>query len=379
MAMWQINPAIAQALRYSDHEEDIVSKSPRVSVIVPCRNEKDYIEACVRSILAQETPAAGFFEVIVADGMSDDGTREILERLKKEDSRLRVIDNASRIVSPGLNAAIEAARGKIIIRMDAHTEYAEDYIDQSVRVLEETGADEVGGPWVARGDRFVSRAVAAAFQSPFSAGGARGHDPTYEGDIDVVYLGCWRREVFERVGLFDEELVRNQDDEFDFRLKLAGGSIWQSPRIRSCYTPRGSLRKLFKQYMQYGYWKVRVIQKHKMPASLRHVVPGIFVLVLLTLPLASFIWPHAALIWFGLAGVYGICNVAASSLTAAHHGWRLFFVLPFVFGCYHIGYGVGFVHGAWNLIILRRTPSRTYTELTRTSTLAQDTFSDSTK
>ena len=355
-----------------------MSESPIVSVIVPCRNEKRHIEACVRSILAQESPAGGF-EVIVADGMSDDGTRVILERLKAEDSRLRVIDNAGRIVSCGLNAAIQAAQGKIIIRMDAHTKYARDYIRQSVQVLEETGADKVGGPWVAKGEGFISRAVAAAFQSPFAAGGARGHDPAYEGAVDLVYLGCWRREVFDRVGLFDEGLVRNQDDEFDFRLKLAGGSIWQSPRIQSSYTPRGSLGKLFKQYMQYGYWKLRVLQKHKMPASLRHLVPGIFVLLLLTLPPASFIWPHAALIWFGLAGVYSVCNLVASSLTAAQHGWEFFFVLPLVFACYHIGYGVGFVHGAWNLIILRRTPSRTYIELTRTSTLAQDTFSDPTK
>jgi succinoglycan biosynthesis protein ExoA len=356
-----------------------VSESPIVSIIVPCRNEKDYIEGCVRSILAQESPAAGFFEVIVADGMSDDGTRDILERLKKEDARLRVIDNPGRIVSSGLNAAIQAAQGKIIIRMDAHTQYDRDYIRQSVQVLEETGVDKVGGPWLAKGEGFISRAVAAAFQSPFAAGGARGHDPAYEGAVDLVYLGCWRREVFERIGLFDEELVRNQDDEFDFRLKLAGGSIWQSPRIRSCYTPRSSLRKLFKQYMQYGYWKLRVMQKHKMPASLRHLVPGIFVFLLFTLPLVSLAWPYAAWIWFGVAGVYGICNLVASSLTAAHHGWTFFFVLPFAFACYHIGYGVGFVHGAWNLIILRRTPSRTYTELTRTSTLAQDTFSDPTK
>jgi len=196
-----------------------VSESPIVSVIVPCRNENSHIEACVRSILAQESPAGGF-EVIVADGMSDDGTRVILERLKAEDSRLRVIDNAGRIVSCGLNAAIQAAQGKIIIRMDAHTKYARDYIRQSVQVLEETGADKVGGPWVAKGEGFISRAVAAAFQSPFAAGGARGHDSAYEGAVDLVYLGCWRREVFDRVGLFDEGLVRNQDDEFDFRLKL---------------------------------------------------------------------------------------------------------------------------------------------------------------
>src|SRR5262249_37522272 len=152
---------------------------------------------------------------------------------------------------------------------------------------EETGADKVGGPWVAEGKGYVGRAIAAAFQSPFAVGGARGHDPNYEGIVDLVYLGCWRRGVFDWFGLFDEELVRNQDDEFDLQLIRAGGTIWQSPRIRSWNQPRGSLRTLFLQYMQYGYWKVRVIQKHKIPASTRHLMPGGFVFGFTVLPLAA--------------------------------------------------------------------------------------------
>src|SRR5262249_53760198 len=157
-------------------------------------------------------------------------------------------------------AAIRAAQGSIIIRMDVHTEYASDYIRQCLAVLQETGADNVGGPWVAKGNGLVSSAIAAAFQSPFAVGGARGHDFHYEGAIDTVYLGCWPREVFDRIGLFDEEFVRNQDDEFNLRLARAGGKIWQSPRIKSWYRPRGSLKALWRQYVQYGYWKVRVIQ-----------------------------------------------------------------------------------------------------------------------
>jgi succinoglycan biosynthesis protein ExoA len=337
---------------------------PAVSVIVPCRNERDHIETVIKSILAQKPPPGGF-EVIVADGMSDDGTREILERLADEDPRLLFIDNPGRIVSTGLNQAIRVARGEIIARMDAHTEYAPDYIRQCVTVLEETEADNVGGAWVAKGDGLVSRAIAAAFQSPFAAGGATGHDPSYEGAVDLVYLGCWRREVCDRVGVFDEELVRNQDDEFNFRLKLAGGKIWQSRRIKSWYKPRGSLCALFQQYMQYGYWKVRVIQKHKMPASPRHLVPGSFVLLMLMLPPISLWWPFAIWAWLGSVGIYAICNVAASSSTAARRGWKLFLLLPSVFACYHFGYGLGFLRGIWDLVVLRRRPNRTYTDLTR--------------
>src|SRR5262249_25260654 len=145
--------------------------------------------------------------------------------------------------------------------------------------------------WVARGDRYVSRAIAAAFRSPFSAGGANSHDPRHEGPVDSVYLGCWRRDVFSRVGLFDEELVRNQDDEWNLRLIRSGGTIWQSPRIRSWYRPRASLAALFQQYRQYGYWKVRVIQKHRRPASPRHLVPVLFLLF------AAFGWPAGLLHW----------------------------------------------------------------------------------
>jgi succinoglycan biosynthesis protein ExoA len=344
-------------------------KNPSVSIVVPCRNEKDTIEACVRAILAQEPPSGGF-EVIVADGMSDDGTRGLLQQLATQDPRLRVIDNPGGIVSSGLNAAIRAARGDIVVRMDAHTEYAPDYVSQCVAVLHESAADNVGGAWVAKGKGWVSRAVAAAFQSRFSIGDPCGHNPAYEGNLDTVYLGCWPYEVFERIGLFDEELVRNQDDEFNLRLIRAGGKVWQSPRIQSRYRPRESLRALLRQYQQYGYWKVRVIQKHKLPASMRHLVPGCFVFSLMALPLASFWWPILIWGWLSLIGVYFGCTALASFLTAARHGPELLPVLPVVFVCYHLGYGYGFLRGIFDFLILRRAPNRTYTQLTRGSTVS---------
>ena len=338
---------------------------PAVSIIIPCCNEKEHIEACVCSILAQE-PLPGSSEIIVADGMSDDGTRDILKRLGQEDARLRVVDNPGSIVSTGLNTAIGAAQGSVLLRMDAHTEYAPDYVHQCLAVLQETGADNVGGPWVAKGRGYVSRAVAAAFRSPFSTGGARGHDPNYEGVVDTVYLGCWPREVFDRIGLFDEELVRNQDDEFNLRLTRAGGIVWQSPRIKSWYRPRNSLRALFRQYSQYGYWRVRVIQKYRKPTSARHLVPGCFVLFLLVLPLAAVWWPPAAWSWLGLVGLYTGSAVVASLLAAARQGWTLLPLLPLVFACYHFAYGYGFLRGLWDFVVLRHGPRRTYTELTRT-------------
>ena len=265
---------------------------PSVSVILACRNERTYIEACVRSLLDQQMPVGGV-EIVVSDGQSTDGTRELLDRLCAQHPMLRVLDNPRQIVSTGLNAGIAASRGRIIVRADAHTAYAPDYVRQCVALLEETGADNVGGPWHAVGRNYVSRAIASAFHSPFGSGGALAHSLTYEGPVDTVYLGCWPRALFDRLGGFDEELVRNQDDELNLRIVRNGGTIWQSLRIRSWYHPRSSLRDLLRQYMQYGYWKVRVIQKHRVPASWRHLVPPVFVATLALLALASLLLPGA--------------------------------------------------------------------------------------
>jgi hypothetical protein len=232
-------------------------------------------------------------------------------------------------------------------------------------VLQETGADNVGGPWIAEGKGWVGRAIAAAFQSPFAVGGARGHDPEYAGQVDTVYLGCWNRDVFERFGMFDEELVRNQDDEFNLRLSRGGALIWQSPSIQSVYRPRASLKKLARQYKQYGYWKVRVIQKHKLPASVRHLVPGVFVFLLLLLPVLSVLWPSAIWSWLAVAGAYFLFLVLASLTTAVRQGWDLVVLLPVVFACYHLGYGYGFLRGLWDFWVFRRAPAQTFTELTR--------------
>jgi glycosyltransferase involved in cell wall biosynthesis len=325
-----------------------------------------YIQACLGSILAQDLSPEEF-EIIVADGMSDDGTRDILKQLAEKDPRLRVIDNPGRIVSTGLNAALRAARGAIIARMDAHTEYASDYLRQCLVVLRETNADNVGGPARTKSMGYVQSAICAAYHSAFAVGGARFHQVEYEGYVDTVPFGCWPREVVDQIGFFDEELIRNQDDEFNLRLTRMGGKIWQSPQIKSWYKPRESLKALFRQYLQYGYWKVRVIQKHKLPASVRHLVPGGFVLSFLVLLLVSPVWPPALWGWLGLVGAYSVCNIAASLLAAAHHEWKVLPLLPWVFACYHVAYGAGFLRGIWDFVIVRRGPHVMYTELTRPS------------
>jgi glycosyltransferase involved in cell wall biosynthesis len=342
------------------------STAPKISVVIPCRNERNHIEQCLRSIFKQD-PVPGDFEVIVADGISEDGTREILQRIARAEPRLRVIDNPDRSTSHALNSGIRQAHGRYVARMDAHNYYAPDYLCSSLEVIEETGADNVGGSMMCVGESPLQKAIAIAHHSPFSAGGARWHNPYYEGPADTVFGGFYRREVFDKIGFFDETLVRNQDDEFNLRLTRAGGKIWQSPRIKSWYHPRAGFKALFQQYMQYGYWKVRVIQKHRLPASPRHLVPGGFVLLVFTLPLVSLLWPPAGWIWLAMLGLYGASSVSVAAATAAKKSWRLFLPLPLIFACYHFGYGYGFLRGIIDFLLLRRAPSLTFTELTRTS------------
>lgn len=340
------------------------STQPRVSIVLPCRNEAGHIEACIQSILAQEAPEGGM-EVIVADGMSTDGTHEYLEEAARQHPQLRVLSNPGRIVSTGLNAAIRAARGEIIVRMDAHTTYAPDYVRECLAVMKETGADNVGGPMQTQADTFMEKAIRAVFHCTWAVGGARSHQPTYEGFVDTVIYGCWNKSVFDRVGLFDEELVRNQDDEHNLRLARSGGRIYQSPHIRSWYHVRGSLTALFRQYMQYGYWKVLVIQKHQTAASFRHLVPGAFVATLGFAIALGFFWSPAFLAVAGLILCYGVATLALSLAIAARSNWTLLPVLPVVISCFHFGYGYGFLRGILDFVVFHNAPQTQFVQLTR--------------
>ena len=333
-----------------------------ISVIAPCRNERAAIDAFCDSALAQQLPPGWQLEVLVADGRSDDGTRERLAGRAAQDTRLKLIDNPGRIVSAGLNAALAAARGAVIARFDIHTEFAPDYLAECLAALARTGADNVGGPWVARGQGATGRAIAAAFQCRWVVGGARSRDRAYEGEADTIYLGCWPRVVFERFGGFDEQLVRNQDDEHNLRLRLGGARLWQSARIRSAYQPRSRLGDLFRQQQQYGYWRPFVMRKHGQPGSVRQLVPALFVLALAGGALLApwWPWPLAALL-----ASYALYLAGASLAAARQAGeWGLLARLPLVVAAYHLGYGVGTWRGLLDLL-LRRNAGQRWSRLTR--------------
>ena len=280
---------------------------------------------------------------------------------------MRCIDNPGRIVSTGLNRALDAARGEVLVRMDVHTEYAADYVAQCLAALERSGADNVGGAWRAEPDPGVDpasaagawqRAIALAFQSPAVAGGALSRRLDYEGLADTVYLGAWPRATFERFGRFDEALVRNQDDEHNLRIVEGGGRVWQSNRISSRYRPRARLAQVARQYLQYGYWKPFVMRKHGRAASLRQWVPGLFVAAVVAgVVLAAFgDWRWLAV----LLAAYAVA-VAAMSMNAARdaevgpggsNGAHLGILLrvPAVIVVYHLAYGIGSICGWWDVM-----------------------------
>ena len=342
-------------------------RAPSVSIVIPCRNEAGHIAACLRGVLDQEEPDGGI-EVIVADGMSDDRTRDVIRECMGRDPRVRLIDNPGRIVSSGLNGG-DRPGTRVGHRPNGRPHRVRERLRVAMR----------GDPGPHRGGQCgrppgspgaptgLSRAIASAFASPFAVGGAPGHDAGHEGPVDTVYLGCWRRAIFDRIGPFDEQLVRNQDDEFNLRLILSGGRIHQSPEIRSWYKPRSSLRSLFRQYLQYGYWKVRVIRKHRRPASPRHLVPVLFVIGAAFGWLAGFAHPAFWAIYAVSMALYALLVLAFSLRSAKASGRDLLPILPVVFATIHVAYGLGFARGIVDFLILRRGPRPSMGTLTRPS------------
>lgn len=337
-----------------------------VSVVVPCRNEAGYIDDFLAAVAAQQLPPGLALEIVVADGNSDDGTRPRLDAFATGDPRLRVIDNPARITSAALNRAVAAATGEVIVRMDVHTTYAADYVAQCVRVLDDTGATCVGGAWRPIGRGWPQAAIARAFESRFGSGGAASRRAGHNGPVDTVYLGCWRRADLLALGGFDEALVRNQDDELALRIVRGGGRVWQSPAIRSWYAPRASFQALFRQFFQYGYWKVAVIRKHRLPASPRHLVPFLLVATLTALFLASLAWPPAAVPLLVLLLLYGGAALQqAARLAPPWRDLRETFGIAGSFVCMHVGYGLGFGQALFDTVVLRRPPGAVATRLTR--------------
>lgn len=287
-------------------------------------------------------------DAVIADGLSTDGTRQLLAEFALSNPWCMVVDNPGQIASAGLNRAILLATGEFIVRMDAHTVYAPNYIARCISVKQATGAVNVGGPQRSRAEGLWPRAINAGYHSPFASGGARFRDDNYCGPTETVPYGCWRKDFLIGIGLFDETLARNQDDELNLRIRLAGGVVWQDPSIVSWYSPRSTLGDLFRQYLQFGFWRVAVLRKHPGRGILRHFVPGAAALTGLCLVLLIVLGIErsaAALVLLVLGALYLVLSFSASLRSAKREGWGLLPVLPVTFAVYQAAYAIGFCIG----------------------------------
>jgi glycosyltransferase involved in cell wall biosynthesis len=318
--------------------------NPFITVITPIRNEESHIAECVDSILNQDYDHDRF-ELIVVDGMSEDRTRELIKIAQNGNGHIRLLDNPQKIVPTAMNIGLKNAKGDIIIRVDGHAAIEKNYFNQCIQLLNETGADCVGGPINSINQTTVGKAIAIAMASKFGVGNSRFRVSGEAGYVDTVAFGAYRREVFEKIGLFDEELVRNQDDEFNFRLNKMGGEIYFSPAIRSRYYPRASLVKLCRQYFQYGYWKIRVLQKHPALLGLRYFVPPIFILSLLLAGLGTLFVKSGLWLFLAIIGCYFFASILATFRIAFTKGWRYWMLLPIAFAILHFSFGAGFLFG----------------------------------
>lgn len=313
---------------------------PPVSVVIPVRDEAPTIEAAVRCALDQDYPD---LEVVVADGMSTDGTREALARLAASDPRVRVLDNPLRVTPAGLNAAIRAARGEVIVRCDAHSFLPPGYVARCVALLAQTGGDNVGGMQVPVGETALQRAIAVAMTTPMGVGGARFHLGGRPGPVDTVYLGAFRRAALERVALFDESLARNQDSELNHRLRESGGVVYFHPDLRVTYRPRASLGALWRQYRASGAWVRETVRRHPRAIRPRQLAPPLLVLGL-TASLVLALTP--ARVVAGVVPVaYAAAVVAAAVVLAVRRRDPAALLLGGVLPVMHVGWGLGFLTG----------------------------------
>lgn len=324
---------------------------PTVSVIVPCYNEQATIRLLLDAIRQQTFPL-NEMEVIIADGMSTDRTREAISAFQEQFPALliRLVDNPLRTIPSGLNRAIEAARGSILIRLDAHSKPYPDYVERCVRALQEARGDNVGGVWEIRpgAGTWIAKSIAAAAAHPLAVGDALYRHARHAAYVDTVPFGAFKRDLLERIGTFDETLLTNEDYEFNARIRKAGGRIWLDPSIRSVYFARSTLKELARQYWRYGYWKWRMLRRYPQTLRWRQALPPLFVLSLLALAGLSLFLPWARILLAALLLAYFSVMFAAGAHAAVRQKTpSLLLGLPMTVPVMHLSWGGGFL---WSIL-----------------------------
>ncbi len=331
---------------------------PLVSVLIPCFNEEKHIASLLENILQQDYPMARL-EVFIIDGMSKDRTLEIIEYFTSRHPYIQLLVNEKRYVPFALNMGVKKSHGDVIIRMDAHSTYPVNYISALVKHLYELNADNVGGIWITNpaNDSAIANSIAIALSSVFGVGNALYRLGINEiRKVDTVPFGCFRKSVFDKIGLFNELLLRNQDDEFNARIIENGGSIYLIPDIAINYFARPDIASLVKMFYQYAFFKPLVNMQLKKPATLRQFIPPLFVLFLLFGWMVSFIHPILLIIYFSGAGLYLSFNIFFTIKSMWNHGkGYLLFYLPWIFFLQHITYGVGYLIGFVNFGLFKKS------------------------
>ena len=347
----------------NEQANDTARPRPEITVIMPVRNEEEFILRAIRSVLVSGE-RIGSFEVIVVDGLSEDRTRELVEELRASTPSLSLLLNREMTVPDALNLGFRAARADVVVRLDGHAEVEPDFLAACLRELEaHPECACVGGPIESIELNAAAPPVSVAMSSPFGVGNARFRTGGAEGYVDTLAFGAYRKADLFAVGLFDEELVRNQDDELNFRLIQAGRKIWFSHAIRSRYYVRSSLDKLFKQYFQYGYWKVFVNRKHSVLTNLRQLAPPLFLVTLLVLAVVGLVDESARLALAGLLLLYLGAAALFAARSSVSSGRLLGVIASFI--TLHTSYGLGYLAGVRDFFVLRRPPSTRSAELSR--------------
>jgi len=322
-----------------------------VSVIIPCYNEENTIGLLLDALYEQTFPRERL-EVIIADGMSTDRTRQRIREIQKEhpDLAIRVVDNPKRHIPAGLNLAIEAARGDVIVRLDAHSVPRTDYLSICCQALEANLGDNVGGVWEIRprGQTWQARSIAVAAAHPFGVGDARYRYTESAQIVDTVPFGAFRKGLVEKIGAYDETLLTNEDYEFNVRVREAGGTVWLDPSIRSTYYARPTLVELARQYWRYGFWKARMLRRYPNTLRWRQALPPLFVLSLFAGAILS--------IWLPIVRWLFMIELAAYALVLLFSGLQMGFKhrdyvfilgVPLAIGTMHLSWGSAFL---WSMV-----------------------------
>jgi cellulose synthase/poly-beta-1,6-N-acetylglucosamine synthase-like glycosyltransferase len=321
-----------------------INNQPLVSIVIPMYNEARYITTLIDSINALDYPHEKV-EILIVDGQSTDGSRELVRELSGTDTRIKLLDNPARKTPSGLNIGVRGSSGEVIIILGAHSTLDKDFVKKNVETMRQENVVCTGGTIINRGHTFFQRLVGIAMSTPFGMGSAPYRYSKKMKNVDTVMFGAYTRTVFDEIGLFEETRLISEDAELNWRIRQAGYNIVFNPEIISYYYPRDSFGKLIKQFFRYGILRVNVLKKHRTGVNRFHILPPIYVFFLIMLILGGFLNTSLLLLAGGIIFVHYLAGVVSSVLNARERYPLALLILPFIYMSMHFSWGLGFFYG----------------------------------